>query len=69
MLYCIAAPIGSALINKFGCRKVCVCGAFFSAFWFAVSTFSTNVYILMLTYGILGGAFTTLAQRFMMAVF
>lgn len=45
----------SALANKYGCRTVCIAGSIISAFAFVLSTFSTSVNMLMLTYGILGG--------------
>lgn len=48
-------PVVSALANKYGCRAVCIAGSIISASAFVLSTFSTSVNMLMLTYGILGG--------------
>ena len=42
-------------VNKFGCRPVCIAGAIFSCLSIVLSTFSPNVGVLMLTYGIMGG--------------
>lgn len=56
-LYCIwnQGPVVSALANKYGCRAVCIAGSLISAAAFVLSTFSTSVNMLMITYGILGG--------------
>lgn len=45
----------SALANKFGCRAVCIAGAILASAAFVLSTFSTSVTMLMLTYGVMGG--------------
>lgn len=45
----------SALANKFGCRAVCIAGAILASVAFVLSTFSTSVNMLMLTYGVMGG--------------
>lgn len=55
MHYHRIGPIVSALANKYGCRVVCIAGSLISATAFVLSTFSTSVNMLMLTYGILGG--------------
>ncbi|XP_031622504.1 uncharacterized protein LOC116340250 isoform X4 [Contarinia nasturtii] len=54
-VYLSAGPVVSALANKYGCRAVCIAGSIISAAAFVLSTFSTSVNMLMLTYGILGG--------------
>ncbi|XP_058062284.1 monocarboxylate transporter 9 [Anopheles bellator] len=54
-MYLSAGPVVSALANKFGCRAVCIAGAIISASAFALSTLSTSVTMLMLTYGVMGG--------------
>ena len=51
----LPGPIVSALTNKFGCRPVAMTGAVISTIAFVLATFSPNVNILILTYGILGG--------------
>jgi hypothetical protein len=50
-----AAPIASALINKYGCRPVCNLGAIIAALAFIVGSFSQSLNFLMVTYGIIGG--------------
>lgn len=50
-------PVVSALANKYGCRAVCIAGSIISCVAFVLSTFSTSVNMLMLTYGVLGGNF------------
>lgn len=48
-------PVVSALANKFGCRAVCIAGSVISCAAFVLSTFSTSIGTLMITYGIIGG--------------
>lgn len=54
-MYLSAGPLVSALVNKFGCRAVCIAGAITASLAFVLSTFSTSVNMLMLSYGVLGG--------------
>lgn len=54
-IYMASGPIVGGLVNKFGCRPVCIAGAIFSCISLALSTFSPNVGVLMLTYGVMGG--------------
>ncbi|KAM7355290.1 monocarboxylate transporter 14 [Cochliomyia hominivorax] len=54
-VYLAAGPIVSALANKYGCRMVCIAGSVVACVAFALSTLSTSVDILMLTYGVIGG--------------
>ncbi|XP_066598650.1 monocarboxylate transporter 9 isoform X1 [Prorops nasuta] len=54
-MYLSAGPVVSALTNKYGCRAVCMAGSFLGAAAFVLSTFSTSVNMLMMTYGIMGG--------------
>merc|ERR1719450_2992 len=51
----LVGPISSTLVNKFGPRMTCIAGAIVSAASIFISTFSPNVYVLMVTYGIVGG--------------
>ena len=51
----LAGPLVSALTNKFGCRTVCIAGSVMGCVAFILSTFSPNVNVLMLTYGVMGG--------------
>lgn len=53
--YLCAGPIVSALTNKFGCRPVAMTGSVISTVAFVLATFSPNIDILILTYGVLGG--------------
>ena len=48
-------PIVGGLVNKFGCRPVCISGGIISALGLALSTLSPNVPTLMFTYGVIGG--------------
>lgn len=54
-VYLSAGPIVSALANKFGCRTVCIAGSVVACIAFVLSTLSTSVDMLMITYGVLGG--------------
>ncbi|GAB0090132.1 monocarboxylate transporter 14 [Sergentomyia squamirostris] len=54
-VYLSAGPIVSALANKYGCRSVCIAGSILACAAFVLSTFSTSVTMLMLTYGVMGG--------------
>lgn len=54
-MYLSVGPIVSALCNKFGCRAVSIAGSFLASAAFALSTFSTSITMLMLTYGVMGG--------------
>lgn len=54
-MYLSAGPVVSALANRYGCRAVCIAGSIISCVAFILSTFSTSVNMLMLTYGVLGG--------------
>ena len=54
-VYLTSGPIVGGLTNKYGCRPVCMAGAVVACLGFALSTVSNNVYMLMLTYGVVGG--------------
>ena len=51
----LVGPIASIFVNKFGPRLTCIFGAVISAVSIFISTFSVNVYMLMVFYGVLGG--------------
>ena len=53
--YLLSSPISGVLINKFGCRIVCIAGCIIGALGIGLSSLSPNVAILMLTYGVVGG--------------
>ncbi|KAI0236175.1 hypothetical protein LSAT2_013218, partial [Lamellibrachia satsuma] len=54
-VYLLTGPIAGALTNKYGCRPVCMVGGVITACAFVLSTFSINITMLMLTYGVMGG--------------
>jgi len=45
----------SALANSFGCRIVSIIGSIIAGVAFAISQFSPNIDVLILTYGVMGG--------------
>ncbi|CAH1784630.1 unnamed protein product, partial [Owenia fusiformis] len=49
------APIGSMLTNKYGSRPVVILGGVISAIGLGTSVFSTNIYHLYITFGIITG--------------
>lgn len=53
--YHIVGPLVAVLINKFGCRAVCMAGSLISTIAFCLSTLSPNVEVLLFTYSIVGG--------------
>lgn len=54
-VYPMSGPIVGGLVNKFGCRPVCMTGAVVAALGLGLSIFSPNVYVLMVTFGVVGG--------------
>lgn len=54
-MYLCAGPVVSALTDKYGCRAVCMTGSVIGCLSFVLCIFSPSVYVMMLTYGILGG--------------
>lgn len=53
--YLTLGPVVGALVNKFGCRKVAICGAFISTIGLFLSTFSPTLEVMILLYGVVGG--------------
>lgn len=53
--YLCSGPFASGLVNKFGCRAVTIAGSVVAAAGFVLGSFATNLDILILTYGVLGG--------------
>ena len=51
----LVGPIASILVNKFGPRITCIAGAIISGLAIFISTFSVNVYMMMVFYGVLAG--------------
>jgi len=54
-VYLMSGPIVGGLVNKFGCRFVCILGSVVACIGIGLSTLSPNVPVLMLTYGVIGG--------------
>ena len=53
----VLGPLVAAFVNKWGCRKVGIVGSLISAFAFIISTFSPNIFVFQMTYGIIGGKY------------
>ncbi|XP_043475276.1 monocarboxylate transporter 14-like [Leptopilina heterotoma] len=53
--YLMAGPYVSALANRYGFRSVAILGSVVSCIAFVLSSFSTSIEYLYITYGILGG--------------
>eukprot|EP00095_Tigriopus_kingsejongensis_P002022 snap_masked-scaffold1627_size33010-processed-gene-0.3 protein:Tk02022 transcript:snap_masked-scaffold1627_size33010-processed-gene-0.3-mRNA-1 annotation:"monocarboxylate transporter" len=54
-VYLTSGPIVGGLVNKYGCRPVCIAGSVISCLGLVLSTIAPNVPVLMLTYGVIGG--------------
>jgi len=53
----------SAMTNKLGMRTVTIVGSVMAAAFFVISSFSVNIDMMLVTYGIMGG--TRLAPPFL----
>ena len=53
--YMLSGPLVGGLVNRFGCRTVCMLGAVVAWAAISLSTLSPSPAVLMLTYGLLGG--------------
>ena len=51
----MSGPIVGGLVNKFGCRFVCILGSLVACLGIGLSILSPNVPVLMVTYGLIGG--------------
>lgn len=51
----LIGPIASVIINRFGCRVTCVLGSLVAAFGLALSSFSSSLEMMMITFGVIGG--------------
>ncbi|CAG9767145.1 unnamed protein product [Ceutorhynchus assimilis] len=51
----VGGPIGSALVDKYGCKKMTIVGALISTFGFILSTYAKNIVVMYITFGFLGG--------------
>ncbi|CAF1580786.1 unnamed protein product [Didymodactylos carnosus] len=54
-VYMLVGPIVSGLANKFGCRPIIITGSIGAAMCMILSTWSKNVYHMMIIYGVFGG--------------
>ncbi|KAK7499316.1 hypothetical protein BaRGS_00009576 [Batillaria attramentaria] len=54
-LMCLAAPLASVVISRFGCRVCCVVGGVLCFTGFTASAFVTSIGQLFFTYGLLAG--------------
>ncbi|XP_052061352.1 monocarboxylate transporter 12-like [Mytilus californianus] len=53
--YMCTGPFASGLVNKFGCRMVSITGSLIAAVGVIIGSFSPNLDILIVTYGVIGG--------------
>ncbi|XP_060522457.1 monocarboxylate transporter 9-like isoform X2 [Cylas formicarius] len=51
----VAGPIGSALVDRYGCKLMTVVGAVISTVGFILSTFAKNIVVMYVTFGFIGG--------------
>jgi len=56
-VYLLVGPIVSGLSNRYGCRPIIIIGSIGTAACIVLSTFSPNVWAMMVIYGIFGGIF------------
>ncbi|CAF0784825.1 unnamed protein product [Rotaria sp. Silwood1] len=56
-VYLLVGPIVSGLANRYGCRPIIIIGSIGAAACMVLSTFSPNVWAMMIIYGIFGGVF------------
>uniref|UniRef100_A0A0K2UYI8 Major facilitator superfamily (MFS) profile domain-containing protein n=1 Tax=Lepeophtheirus salmonis TaxID=72036 RepID=A0A0K2UYI8_LEPSM len=54
-MYLTSGPIVGGLVNKYGCRPVCMTGSLIACIGLAASTLSEDIPTMMFTYGIIGG--------------
>ncbi|GMS94951.1 hypothetical protein PENTCL1PPCAC_17126, partial [Pristionchus entomophagus] len=53
--YLLIGPVASAFANTYGCRPVTIVGALIAFFGFVLSTASPSIYLLYVTFGLIGG--------------
>lgn len=56
-LFC-SGPIVAGLANNFGCRAVVMGGAVVTSIMYIITAFAPNIYVMMATYGVIGGVST-----------
>jgi len=52
----IKGPLVSALVDKFGARKVVMCSSSIFSLMYVISPFMPNIYLIILTFGFVGGS-------------
>jgi len=50
-----SGPISGALAHTFGCRAVTIAGSLLATLAYVISVYSSNLNMLILTYGAMGG--------------
>ncbi|CAF0906305.1 unnamed protein product [Adineta steineri] len=56
-VYLLVGPIVSGLANRYGCRPIIIIGSIGASACMVLSTFSPNVWAMMIIYGVFGGIF------------
>lgn len=51
----ILGPVGSALVDKYGCRKMTILGGIISGLGFIISSFARSIEMVFFTFGFLSG--------------
>lgn len=51
----LSGPMMSALVDRYGCRKMTIAGGFISGLGFVLSSFSDTIEVMYLTFGVLAG--------------
>ncbi|KAJ8318884.1 hypothetical protein KUTeg_003975 [Tegillarca granosa] len=51
----IGGPLAGALVSKYGCRKMAICGGLLSSLGIILSSFANSVLMLCFTFGIIAG--------------
>lgn len=51
----LSGPVASFLTDRYGCRKVTIAGSILACIGFVISSFSTSMEMLFLTFGIIAG--------------
>ncbi|KAF7410041.1 hypothetical protein HZH68_004422 [Vespula germanica] len=51
----LSGPVMSALVDRYGCRKMTIAGGLISGFGFVLSCFSNTIEVMYLTFGVIAG--------------
>jgi len=54
----LTGPLTSAMANKLGMREVTIIGSVIASAFFVISSFSINIDMMLVTYGIMGGMYS-----------